>query len=65
MTAEQPKVNRTDRYTILRAAKVLEVAPNTIRRYIALGVIKCGIRKATNTMYVEGSEILKFWNNHY
>lgn len=65
MTAEQPNVSRAGRYSVLHAARLMQVAPNTIRNWIKRGDIQCSIRKTTNTIYIEGAELLKVWNNHY
>lgn len=65
MTSEQPNVSKTGKYTVLHASHLMQVAPNTIRNWIKRGQIQCRIRKTTNTIYIEGNELINFFNNHY
>lgn len=61
ITATEPVVNATSRYSITEAAKILGVHRNSIMNYTKSGLLKCGIRKATKRKFYTGIEILKFW----
>lgn len=61
ITATEPVVNATSRYSIAEAAKILGVHRNSIINYTKSGLLKCGIRKATKRKFYTGIEILKFW----
>ena len=61
ITATDPVVNATSRYSIAEAAKILGVHRNSIMNYTKSGLLKCGIRKATKRKFYTGIEILKFW----
>ena len=63
ITAVEPEVNATSRYSIAEAAKILGVHRNSILNYTKEGLLKCGIRKATKRKYYTGLELLKFWRS--
>ena len=65
MTAEEPNIRTTGRYSVNQAAEVLGVHRNTIRRWTESGLLRYGIRTATGRKFFQGSELLKIWQNQY
>lgn len=61
ITAIEPKVEASGRYSVAQASEVLGIHRNTLRNYTEQGLIKCGFRKQTARKFYLGSEILKFW----
>lgn len=65
MTATQPEVTATGRYSIVDTAKKLGVSRRTVERYIEEKKLKAQVRKINGKRYVTGTEILKIWNQTY
>ncbi len=61
ITAIEPTVSATARYSITQAAGILGISRITLRRYTDSGLIKCGFRRETARKFYLGSEILRFW----
>ena len=61
MTAIEPQVSMTGRYSSKETSTLLDIHRNTLRNYTNNGDIKCGFRKPTARRFYLGSEILKFW----
>lgn len=61
MTALEPEVSLTGRYSIGEASKILGINRSTLRRYTNAGYIKCGFRRESARRFYLGSEILRFW----
>lgn len=64
ITALEPNVSPTGRYSNMETCRVLGIHRDTLRTYTeSKKLIKCGMRKLGNR-YVKfylGSEILRFW----
>lgn len=65
MTAIEPEVAETGRYSITETCKVLKLSFNTVTKYTDQGAIKCGIHKSNGRKFYTGSEIRKFWKSSY
>lgn len=65
MINETPNVALTGRYSIGDIAKLLDVHRNTVHRWLNAGLMKAGIRRANNRLFVEGKEIIRFWKSQY
>lgn len=61
ITAIEPKVSATGRYSVTEAASALGIHRNSLRKYTEQGAIKCGFRRPTARKFYLGSEIIKFW----
>ena len=61
ITAIEPNVSATGRYSVTEACAALGIHRNSLRKYTDLGLIKCGFRRHTARKFYLGSEILKFW----
>lgn len=64
ITAEEPKVSETGRYSVMQASQALGIHRNTLQKYTEAGFIKCGFRRDTYRKFYEGREILRFWRAH-
>lgn len=65
MTATQPEVMPTGRYSVGDTAKLLDVSKRTVYRYIKDGLMKPQYRKVNSKPFVTGLEIVKVWNQTY
>ena len=63
MTALEPIVAPTNRYTIAETAKILGIHRNTLRMHTESGLIKCGYRKTNARRFYTGMEIMKYWKS--
>lgn len=61
ITAIEPQVSETGRYSVTETCKVLGIHRNSLKKYTEQGLIKCGFRKQTARKFYSGREILKFW----
>jgi predicted site-specific integrase-resolvase len=61
ITAEEPNVTATGRYSVKETSAVLGIHRNSLRKYTEQGLIKCGFRRQTARKFYLGSEIMKFW----
>lgn len=64
MINEQPDVKPKWRYSISEAARILEVSPTTLYRYIKSGLMKHVVRPNGKSV-ITGSEITRFWAGEY
>lgn len=65
MTAEEPQVSLTGRYSPTEAAKILQIARATVYKYVQNGKVKIGLRRSNNRMFIPGTEIMKLWKAQY
>lgn len=65
MTAEEPQVSLTGRYSPTEAARILRTSRSVIYQYANKGVLKFGYRRANNRRFVTGAEIMKIWKAQY
>lgn len=65
VTAIEPKVSPTGRYTVTQTCEQLGIHRNTLRRYTDEGHIKCCFRRETARKVYLGKEILRFWNSQF
>lgn len=63
VTAIEPKVSPTGRYSVKQTCEQLGIHRNTLRRYTEEGHIKCSFRRETARKIYLGREILRFWNS--
>lgn len=61
ITAIEPQVSETGRYSVTETCKILGIHRNSLKKYTELGLIKCGFRKHAARKFYAGREILKFW----
>ena len=61
LTATEPQVSPTGRYSVTETCRVLGIHRNTLRLYTRDGKIKCGFPRHTGKKFYAGAEILKFW----
>lgn len=64
MTAQEPQVMSTARYSIGQTCELLGIHRDTLRQYTdRQKIIKCGYRTIGNrrVKFYLGSEILRFW----
>lgn len=65
MTATEPQVADTGRYSVTEAAKALGVHRTTLFQHTKAGAIKCGIRKSNNRKFYTGADIKRLWKSSY
>lgn len=65
MVNDRPEVTTAGRYSAAQTARLLGIHRNTLRKYTDQGCILPRIHKATGRKYYLGSEILRFWDQHY
>jgi excisionase family DNA binding protein len=65
MTAIEPQVAETGRYSIEEAAAALGIHRNTLRRLTKDSKIRCGFRRHNMRRFYLGSEIKRFWKSYY
>ncbi len=63
VTALEPQVAPTGRYTVGQTCKHLGIHRNTLRKYTDAGYIKCSFRRETARKIYTGQEILRFWKS--
>jgi len=61
ITAIEPKVNDTGRYSVMQTCSMLGIHRNTLQKYTEQGLIKCGFRRASFKKFYTGREIMRFW----
>ena len=64
ITAEQPQVATTGRYSMTQAAKVLGIHPVTLLRHVKQGRLRYSTRRTTGRKYFSGYELLKYWRSY-
>lgn len=63
MTAVRPNVSPEGRYSFNETCTLLGIkSRNTLRSWVAQGLIKQGTRRANGRPFFLGSEILKCWS---
>lgn len=60
MTAIEPQVSASGRYSIGQVCSLLDIHRNTLRKKTNSGKIKCGFREDGRKFYL-GREIIRFW----
>ena len=64
MTSVKPDVKPDGRYSINETCSFLGLkSRNTLRSYVAKGLIKQGIRRSNGRPFYLGSEIVKCWSS--
>lgn len=61
ISANEPEVAATGRYSVTETCAQLGICKNTLRRYTELGLIRCGFRRGSGRKFYTGSEIIRFW----
>lgn len=61
ITAIEPKVSETGRYSVMETCAVLGIHRNSLRKYTEQGLIKCGFRRQYARKFYTGREITRFW----
>lgn len=65
MVAIEPDVHPMGRYSATETSSALGIDPKTLRKYTSIGLIKCGIRRATNRKFYSGRDIIALWRATY
>lgn len=65
MTAHEPEVKVTSRYSINETAKILNVSRATLYNAIRRGMLTIHIRKANGRTFIIGKDITKFWQEKF
>lgn len=65
MTATQPQVTPTGRYSVSDTATHLGLSTRTVQRHIKDGTIRAQTRKLNSKRFVTGTEIIRVWNQTY
>ncbi|MDD2304497.1 MAG: helix-turn-helix domain-containing protein [Prolixibacteraceae bacterium] len=65
VTATEPEVIDTARYSTTETCKILSLCRATVLRYTNQGALRCGIRKSNGRKFYTGSDIKKFWKAQY
>ena len=65
MTATEPEVVDTGRYSTTETCKLLKLSFNTVMKYTKEGQIKHGVRKSNGRKFYTGTDIKKFWKASY
>lgn len=61
MTAKEPDVPQTARYSIKQTCEILGICRNTLRKYAQAGIIKENRRMANMRPYYTGKAIHDCW----
>lgn len=62
MSSAKPEVCNDGRYTVKQTCELLGIkSRNTLRSYVAQGLIKEGRRRTNDRPFYLGSEIIKCW----
>ncbi len=61
MTAEEPNVAPTGRYSVTQTCQVLDISRSTLSRHTEAGRIKFSIRKCNGRKFYMGKHILTYW----
>lgn len=64
MIAARPDIDPEGRYSVLQAAKALQVGATSIRRWIAAGHLRTDMRMRSVCVRIKGKELLSFWAQH-
>jgi predicted site-specific integrase-resolvase len=61
ITAIEPKVSDTGKYSVSQTCELLGIHRNTLRKYTLSGTIRCKFHKKNFRKFYTGQEIIKFW----
>jgi len=61
MTTQKPKVNRSDRYPIGKAAEILGISRSTLLRHTKSEDINCSFARSSHRKIYTGEEIINYW----
>jgi len=64
ITAEEPKVADTGKYSMTQAAKALGIHTNTLLNYVKQGRIRHSVRRTNGRKCFTGYELKKFWRKY-
>ncbi len=64
MSIEEPKISDTAKVPIGKAAELLEISRNTLRRHTDNGYIRCGYNRVNKRRFYTGAEIKRYWRAH-
>lgn len=64
MTTEEPRISPNGRYPIGKAAELLGMNRNYLRRLTEQGKIKCGFARGTLRKVYPGTALLAYWRTH-
>lgn len=63
MSSVMPQVSKDGRYTVKETCQLLGIrSRNTLRSYVAQGLIREGRRRSNGRPFYVGSEIIKCWS---
>jgi DNA-binding transcriptional MerR regulator len=62
MSADQPEVKPTSRYSVKETCKFLGIHRHTLARYVEQGLIREGRSKINGRPFYTGLEIIKLFN---
>jgi len=65
ITATEPQVADTGRYSVTETSKHLGIHRTTLLLHTNNNAIRCGIRKANGRKFYTGTDIKKFWKAQY
>ena len=65
MTAEEPNVVKTGRYSRKETAEKLKISQRTLDRHTEGKKIHCKYRRVNKRPFYEGSEIIRYWKSEY
>ena len=63
VTAIEPQVAPTGRYSVGETCKHLGIHRNTLRKYTDEGHIKCGFRRKRREKYIQVRRYSRFWKS--
>lgn len=61
ITATQPDVVSSGKYSPLQASKALKIDRHTLLKYANMGAIKYGLHRRSKRRFYTGFEIIRFW----
>lgn len=61
MTAIEPQVNLSARYSVNETCALLGICRSSLYNYEAKGRLKSGMRRNTTKKFFKGADILAFW----
>ncbi|WP_010416164.1 helix-turn-helix domain-containing protein [Anaerophaga thermohalophila] len=65
MTAIEPQVNDSGRYSVKETSEVLKINRRTLHRHTIAGYIKPGYRRTNGRAFYTGAEIKRYWKSQY
>ena len=61
MRATKPELDTEGRYSYMETARLLELHPSTIKRYVSEGKLTAHRWTINNAPYILGEDIIKAW----